>query len=332
MASRVSAQRLQRGVWGKFRRIRVSRRAAIVLGALGVIFAAILLAAPPVMIGSMIDGHVDFSTVYTAEEFGLVADKVTLETTDGVRLVAYDVYHPEPKAVVIFISGIQNPSVTAFFGHARMLQEHGYASVLYEMRAHGESEGDVVGLGYKEWMDTRAVVDYIIGQERYEGVPIVVFGLSMGGAVAINSIANIPEIDGLVALSAYSSFADVFADQMVRLGAGWVLATVERAVAWTYLALKFGWESRDMTPIIQIEKLGDRPALLIHSTDDTQVPYPSFTRLVKRAPGHVETWTRSGDLHMITSDFLDPRNDREYAERILEFLERHFGGRSASIQ
>lgn len=301
----------------------------IVFGALALIFGGILVAVPPVMIGSMIHGHVDFGTVYPAEEFGLAAEKVTLETMDGVRIVAYDVDHPEPKAVVIFISGIQNPSVTAFFGHARMLREHGYASVLYEMRAHGESQGDVVSLGYKEWMDTRAVVDYITAQERYAGVPIVVFGLSMGGAVAINSIANLPEIGGLIALSAYSSFADVFADQMLRLGAGTLLAAIERVIASVYLAHKF--DSSDMVPIKQIERLGDRPALLIHSEEDTQVPYASFTRLVERAPGHVETWTRPGNAHMIARDFLDPRNDEEYAERILGFLERHFGGQSSSF-
>jgi len=293
---------------------------------MGLIALVGLMALPPIVIGPMIHGHVDYEAVATPEEFGLAAEKVRLTARDGVSIVAYDIFRPDPKAVVIFISGIQNPSVTAFFGHARMLHEHGYASVLYEMRSHGESEGDLIGLGYHEWMDTEAVVEYIRAQERYAGVPIVVFGLSMGGAVAINSTGQIPEIDGLITLSAYSSFADVFADQMIRMGAGKALASIGRMFASAYLLLVYGFDVRDMVPVKQIERLGDRPALLIHSTEDTQVPFSSLTRLIERAPDHVETWTRPGDFHMITNDFRNPRNDPEYAGRILGFLERHFGG------
>lgn len=318
---------MARAVYAGRRRPCGRRRRAIVvvLVVLGVVVVGALAAIPAVVIGPMINGHVTFRTVHSPEEYGLAAEKVILETADGLRIVAYDVYRPDPKAVVIFISGIQSPSVTAFFGHARMLWEQGYASVLYEMRAHGESEGDRVALGYEEWRDIKAVVDYIRSQEKYNGVPIVVFGLSMGGAVAINSIAQIPEIDGLIALSAYSSFADLFADQMLRMGAGEVFAALERPFAALYLMAEFGFASRHMTPAQQIAKLGDRPALLIHSTEDSQVPYANFERLVQRAPDHVETWVREGDRHMITDDYADPRNDAEYAERILSFLERHFG-------
>lgn len=34
--------------------------------------------------------------------------------------------------------------------------------------------------------------------------------------------------------------------------------------------------------------IGDKPALIIHSKGDSQVPYPSFERIVKAAPDHVE--------------------------------------------
>lgn len=311
--------------YSRYRRRRRRRILATVLIVLGLCALAVLIAIPPLVLGPMINGHVDFTTITSAEAYGLVADKVTLRTMDGIDIVAYDVYREDPKAVIVFISGIHNPSVTAFFGHARMLWEHGYASVLYEMRAHGESEGDVVALGFEEWKDTQAVVEYIQSQEKYADVPIVVFGMSMGGAVAINSIGKIQDIDGVIALSAYSSFTDVFADQMINMGAGEILAWLERPFVTAYLMFKYGVVSLEMTPAKQIENLGGRPALIVHSTQDSQVPYASFERLVARAPEHVETWVRSGDHHMIAHDFTEPRNDPEYAERILSFLERHFG-------
>ncbi len=286
---------------------------------IAVIFAAI----PPLVMNDMVNMHVTFAETWTGAEQGLAPERLVLTTQDGLDIVAYEVYVENPKGVVIFLSGIHNPSVTAFFGHARMLLDEGYASILLEMRAHGESEGDVIALGFKEHKDTRAVVDYIRGNPRYAETPIVVYGLSMGGAVAINSIGQIPEIDALISMSAYSAWDDVFLDNM---GASGLLAAVQRPFIRLYTALKYGWANRGINPKDEIQNLGDRPALLIHARDDAQVPYANFERLVARAPAHVETWVREGDSHFIVEGdlFLTPYEDAEYAERILGFLDRHF--------
>lgn len=284
-----------------------------------VIFAVI----PPLVMNNMVNLHVTFAQTWTGAEQGLAPERLVLSTQDGLDIVAYEVYVENPKAVVIFLSGIHNPSVTAFFGHARMLLDEGYASILLEMRAHGESDGDVIALGFKEHRDTRAVVDYIRANPRYAETPIVVYGLSMGGAVAINSIGQIPDIDALISMSAYSAWDDLFLDNM---GASGLVAAVQRPFVRLYSGIKYGWANRGINPKDEIQKLGDRPALLIHSRGDTQVPYANFERLVAHAPIHVETWVREGDLHFIVQEglFLTPHEDTEYAERILGFLNGHF--------
>jgi uncharacterized protein len=289
-----------------------------------VVIAVIAFALiPPLVMNDMVNQHVAFSEVWTGEEHGLDPERLVLTTQDGLDVVAYEVYAEDPKAVVIFHSGIHNPSVTAFFGHARMLLDEGYASILLEMRAHGESDGDVIALGFHEYRDTQAVVDYVQDNPRYMETPIVVYGLSMGGAVAVNAVGQIPEIDALISLSAYSSWDDVFLDNM---GASGLLAMVQRPFVRLYTTLKYGWASRTMNPKDQIRKLGDRPALLIHSRGDSQIPYANLERLTARAPAHVDIWVREGDLHLIVQDdlFLTPYADTEYAARILGFLDLHF--------
>ena len=283
-----------------------------------------LSAVPPLVMGDMINQHVDFSTVYDAEHFGLSATELTIRTDDGYSISAFEVEANDPRAVIILISGIHNPSVTAFFGHARMFREHGYASVLYDMRAHGKSQGDVIALGHLETLDTQAVVDYIRSKDEYQGLPIIVYGLSMGGAVAINSIGQIPEISGLVSMSAYSSWEDVFQENMLAMGAPKLLAKIQAPFVKLYTLLKFGLKTSNIYPKKQIANLGERPALLMHSHDDSQVLYANFERILERAPGHVETWTRAGDNHLMSMDFLYPENDPEYAQRVLEFLGRNF--------
>jgi uncharacterized protein len=291
----------------------------------GIILLIVMIFAliPPLVMNNMVNSHVTFAQTWTGAEQGLDPARLVLTTQDGLDIVAYEVYVENPKAVVIFLSGIHNPSVTAFFGHARMLLDEGYASILLEMRAHGESDGDVIALGFKEHRDTRAVVDYIRADSRYAETPIIVYGLSMGGAVAINSIGQIPDIDALISLSAYSAWDDLFLDNM---GASGLVAAVQRPFVRFYTGIKYGWANRSINPKDEIQKLGDRPAFLIHSRGDTQVPYANFERLVAHAPAHVETWVREGDLHFIVQEglFLTPHEDTEYAERILGFLNGHF--------
>lgn len=309
------------------KRIKVKKIISVALIVCFVLSFIVFSLVPPIMMHSMVNMHVDFQKTYSSEEFGISSEKLNLKTVDSLNIAAYEVYEEDPKAVVIFISGIHNPSVTAFFGHAKMLKENGYASILYEMRAHGESDGDVICLGFKEYLDTRAVVDYIKSNEKYANVPIVVYGLSMGAATAVNSIGEIDDIDALISMSAYSSWEDVFSDTMKKMGAPKIIAEIQKPFVKIYTTFKYGMSSFNVNPKNEIKNLGERPALLMHSKDDAEVPFSSFERIINNAPSHVETWVREGNLHFIVQDYdiENPQNDKEYREHILGFLDEHFG-------
>jgi predicted alpha/beta hydrolase len=133
------------------------------MGALAALIVAGLVALPFFEMHGLVDLHVNFKKTYAAEDYGLAAEKLSLTTGDGLKLAAYRVDAENPRAVVIFVSGIHSPSVTAFFGHAAMLRKEGFSSLLVEMRAHGESEGDRICLGTKEVLDVQAAVQYLKG-------------------------------------------------------------------------------------------------------------------------------------------------------------------------
>lgn len=288
---------------------------------------------PSKIYGNWLNQHVNFKETFNPSDFGLKSEKLILKTEDTLNVAAYEVKSEKPKAVVIFISGIHNPSVTAFYGHAKMLKENGFASILLEMRAHGESEGNLISLGYKEVLDVKAVVNYIKKNNDYKDVPIVVHGVSMGGATAINSIGEIKEIDGLISMSAFSSWEDVTYDNMVNMKMPKAIAYVEKPFVKAYTTVKYGISTFNITPEKEIKKLGNRPALIMHSSKDSQVPYESFKRILKNTPKHVETLTREGDFHFMikplstSSDdsFLKPEKDIEYRDTILNFLNKNFG-------
>jgi fermentation-respiration switch protein FrsA (DUF1100 family) len=277
------------------------------------------LTIPWVAMNSVVNRHVDFYQTWTAEEFGLDAEHFFVKTEDGFNISAYEVTVDSPKAVIICLSGIHNPSATAYFGHARLFQKHDVATILFDMRAHGESDGKKIYAGYKEWLDVKAIVKYIKEKPLYNNVPVIVFGLSMGAATAINAIGEIADIDGLISLSAFSSFEEVFYDNLAATVPK-VIAKIEKPFISVVVFLKFGAVSRTIKPKKEIEKLENRPALLVHTKDDSQVPYRNLETLVDHAPSHVETFIREGDIHFITENFIHPEIDEEYLEKIIQFI------------
>jgi uncharacterized protein len=118
------------------KRPTVGRPAWLLIGiaAGAILITAIVFAViPPLVMRDMVNRHVTFSQTWTGAEHDLDPDRLVLTTQDGLDVVAYEVDVEDPKAVIIFLSGIHNPSVTASFGHARMLLDEGYASILLEM-------------------------------------------------------------------------------------------------------------------------------------------------------------------------------------------------------
>ncbi len=299
---------------------------------------ASLIAIPRIMIKPMIELHVDYARTYLPGDHTLkdgsqlMAEPVRLESEDGLSLSAFHVSHPEPRGVVIFLTGIHNPSVTAFYGHAAMLHDAGFSSLLLEVRAHGGSEGDLIWLGYTEIADVAAAISHIRSLPGCEAAPVILFGLSMGGAIAINSAALLDEVAGVISLSAYSSFSDAFCDNMAGTGFPDLYNRVQKIFIDSYLARRYGRDLMYRTPVKLIGRI-DTPLLLMHSRGDSQVPYAGFERLVAAARPHVETHVVEGDLHFILPDagILRPYDHPWYRDVVLTFLDAHFPVPSYSL-
>ena len=60
---------------------------------------------------------------------------------------------------MICLSGIENPSVTAFYGHAAEFYKANVATIMPDLRGHGKSDGNRICLAYEEARDVKAVTD-----------------------------------------------------------------------------------------------------------------------------------------------------------------------------
>lgn len=258
--------------------------------------------------------------VYTPEECGITARDVTLMTADGLRLWASLVETEKPRGIAIFMSGVRQPSVTYYYAHAAWLQRQGYASLLLELRGHGRSQGNRVGMGFTETEDVRTAAEYIRSLPGYEELPILLHGVSMGGSVAINAFSAMPELSGMVAESAYSSVSHLVRDTFRRYGAPEWFVSLEGRVVDATLYLIYGEAVETRNPIDLIGSI-DRPMMLIASDGDPVVPVENACRLLHAAGPACRLWIREGDDHFIVRDnnILRMEEDEEYCARLLDF-------------
>ena len=84
---------------------------------------------------------------------------------------------------------------------AAHLSTLGYESILYDSRAHGQSEGIYCTYGFYEKKDVHRIVQRV--RTDYGNIKIGLWGKSMGGAVSIQSMAQNSMIDFAIIESAF---------------------------------------------------------------------------------------------------------------------------------
>lgn len=132
--------------------------------------------------------------------------------------------------------------------------------LIIDYRGYGKSEGAPSEEGL--YMDARAAWDYLTQQRGVRANRIVVYGESLGGAVAVDLASKVMPC-GLVVQSSFTSIADMAAE---------VMPFVPRFIIRT-----------KMDSIGKIKRVAC-PKLFIHSPADDVVPYKLGRKLFDAAP------------------------------------------------
>ena len=153
------------------------------------------------------------------------ADDVIIDTADGEKLVAWHVPPRDGQPVVVFFHGnadLLSRRVTRFLG----VTAAGNGLIAPCFRGFGGSSGRPSEAGLLR--DAAAV--YRFARERYTPDRIVVWGFSVGSAVAVALAAKEP-IAGLILEAPFTSIADVAAKAIPCVPMGLILRDQFRADA-----------------------------------------------------------------------------------------------------
>jgi uncharacterized protein len=218
---------------------------------------------------------------------------VSVPARDGVRLRAWWLQPSESNGnCVAVLHGIGDSRVGAV-GFAPMFLNEGYAVLLPDSRAHGESGGEFVTYGLLERYDIIAWADWMkkAGCRKVYGL-----GESLGASVLIQAAAVEPAFAAIAAECAYADLREV-AEFRVRQKAH-VPAIVSRLVvgsAIAYADWTDGLDLRQVSPVDSIAR-ASTPILLIHGLQDFRTPSYNSVRLARANPRN-SLWLVPGAAH-----------------------------------
>ena len=231
----------------------------------------------------------------TPRQLGLAFEDLTLTAEDGVRIHAFYLPPPgEPRWTVLFAHG-NGGNLSHRLDRALFLQSKlGAAVLLFDYRGYGRSEGSPDEEG--TYRDARAAHRWLVEQKRVPLDRLVIFGESLGSAVALDLALVRPSR----ALVLESPFASVPA--MAR-------AVYPFLPLWPFVRTRYDNEAK--APRLTV------PLLVLHGDRDEVVPFAQGRRVFEAAPGpkrffaipgagHNDTYIVGGEAYWnVVRDFLE---------------------------
>ena len=162
--------------------------------------------------------------VLTPGDVGLAWRDVWFRSTDGVRLHGW--FLPadgQAKGTIVFLHG-NAQNISTHLGSVAWLPAEGFNVFLFDYRGYGSSEGvpDLDGLH----RDSEAAMREALRLDGVDPDRVIVFGQSLGGTLAIDALARLPEktrIRALIVEGAFAGYRRVARDVLSRAWLTWPL-------------------------------------------------------------------------------------------------------------
>ena len=193
--------------------------------------------------------------------------------SDGLLLKGW--LFPTPvwrRGLIVYLHGVADNRRSGL-GLAHRFVPEGYDVLAYDSRAHGESEGQDCTYGFHEKRDLGRALDAVHADR------VVLFGASLGAAVALQAAPDEPRVRGVIA---QSSFSDL--DAVVRERAPWFATEAEVREAFAIAERRAHFQIADVSPRLAAARIRV-PVLLIHGANDRETSAAHSQRIYDALAG-----------------------------------------------
>ena len=262
-------------------------------------------------------------------------------TSDGLKIHGHHWKVEDAKAAVGFVHGMGEHG--ARYAHvAAAFAEAGIASMAYDRRGHGQSEGKRGHtISYQAFIDEiKSLVKHL--REAYGEIPVFLYGHSMGGNLVLHYLIHEVEgINGVVASAPWIELA--FKPSPAKIHGGRIVRSILPALSMKNDLDPAGL-SRDpaevqayiddplvhnrITPNTGVYMLAQAdalnayqgevqlPLLIMHGTEDRIISFSAAKAFAHRVKGRIEFKAWEGSYHEAHND-LDKEEVIDYAKNWL---------------
>ncbi len=196
----------------------------------------------------------------TPADWGLEYEDVWLEAEDGVRLHGWYLPHPGARRVLLYFHGNAG-NISHRQASIEVFHRLGLSVLILDYRGYGHSGGRPSEQGL--YHDARAAWDHLVRERGMGPDRIILFGRSLGGAVAAQ-LASKVEPGALILESTFSSARDLVRE-------------IYPVLSWL-IVRRFELDT--------VARMGSVscPVLVLHSRDDEIIPFALGRRVYQAAP------------------------------------------------
>lgn len=254
----------------------------------------------------------------TPGDYGHQYEEVTVTTADGLRLVGW--YLPSQNGAAIIAQHGYKSDRRSLLEEADVLARHGYGVLVSTVRAHDESDGQVISFGYHEMQDLQAWYEFLLTRPEVDPERIGMLGNSMGGSLVIQYAAENPAVKAVVAHSAFSSLDDTVSTSVEAFTGLPSFPFAPAIVFWAEQEL--GIDSSEVNAKLWIGAISPRPVLILQGGQDEAISVESGQLLYDAADEPKELWFEPALGH---TEF-DTELPELFEARVTGFYDRHLLG------
>jgi pimeloyl-ACP methyl ester carboxylesterase len=247
----------------------------------------------------------------TPVALGLAFEDVRFPSRDGARLAAWLIPHPSARGNVIYCHG-HGRSCGQGAGLFTTLHTLGLNILAFDFRGHGASSGHTSTFGDHEVEDLLAAVHYL--QARFPNQPLFLIGTSLGAAVILQALPQIPDVSGVWSEAAFSRLSHTVEHQFAWLPGPlrWPLVRGYYVLGW----LDCGLWIPSINPVQCLDGL-TVPIFFCHGQKDRLVPFAEAQELHDAYAGPKWHWWVKEGVHYNIRQIAP----EEYLARLQGFVE-----------
>lgn len=219
---------------------------------------------------------------------------ITSSNNGNLRLHGYEIKNPGTSNVwAVIVHGYYGRGKDMEY-YAEQYFNRGYNVLLIDLRAHGKSQGDYIGMGWHDRLDLIDWANYLI--TRNPNCQIILHGVSMGAATVMMATGEDLPSNIKVAIEdcGYTSIWDEFEMQLKVLYDLPAFPVLNAASA--VCKIKAGYMLEEGSAVEQVKK-SKTPTLFIHGDQDRFVPFEMLDVLYEAAACEKQKLVVEGAAH-----------------------------------